>query len=122
MGDTEVRARLETVIVFTDQMEALASFYAEGLGIGPFERQPGHLGCQLGAVYFGFDQIDGDWEGARSGFTIWFTVGDLDRTYERLLVLGARSVSPPTEKPWGATLASVRDPDGNLLGLSQRRS
>ena len=55
MGDTEVTARLETVIVFTGQMEALASFYAEGLGIGPFERQPGHLGCQLGSVYFGFD-------------------------------------------------------------------
>ena len=121
MERADLGSRLETVIVFTARMEELADFYGRGLAIGPFERSPGHLGCQLGPVYFGFDQVEETAESSRSGITIWFTVDDLERTYERLLQLGGQSVSPPTEKPWGATLASVRDPDGNLLGLAQRK-
>jgi hypothetical protein len=50
-GNTE----LTTAIVFTQRMEELARFYAEGLGIGPYQSSPRHLGCQVGAVYFGFD-------------------------------------------------------------------
>ena len=122
MERADLGSRLETVIVFTVRMEELADFYAHGLAIGPFERSPRHLGCQLGPVYFGFDQVDETSETSQSGVTIWFTVDDLDRTYERLLELGADVVYPPTEKPWGATLACVRDPDGNVLGLSQRKS
>ena len=49
---------LETVIVFTTRMEELARFYQEALGIGPFERSPRHMGCRLGALYFGFDEVD----------------------------------------------------------------
>ena len=121
MEKKETGALLETVILFTDRMEELAAFYAEGLGIGPFQSQPRHLGCQLGPLYFGFDQVEGGTGANRSGVTLWFTVDDLDGVYERLLHLGARSVEPPNAKPWGATLASVRDPDGNVLGLSQRK-
>jgi hypothetical protein len=49
---------LDTVIIFTHQMEAMVRFYKDGLGLGPFESSPGHCGCYCGAVYFGFDQID----------------------------------------------------------------
>lgn len=49
---------LETVIIFTAHMERLAGFYQEALGIGPFECSPGHMGCKVGAVYLGFDQVE----------------------------------------------------------------
>jgi hypothetical protein len=29
---------------------------------------------------------------------------------------------PPTRKPWGALLASLYDPDGNMVGLAQRQA
>ena len=45
---------LETVIIFTAQMEELARFYCEALDIGPFEQSPDHMGCRLGDIYFGF--------------------------------------------------------------------
>ena len=35
---------LETAIIFTTDMEALATFYQEGLDLGVFERSPGHIG------------------------------------------------------------------------------
>ena len=113
---------LDTAIVFTGQMETLARFYGEVLGIGPFERSPGHVGCKVGAVYFGFDQVEGATGNSEGGATLWFTVDDLQATFDRAVALGARVKYPPTDKPWGARLASVYDPDGNLVGLAQRQS
>jgi lactoylglutathione lyase len=122
MGPSEAPqgSALETVIIFTERMEELARFYAEGLGIGPYEASPGHLGCQVGAVYFGFDQVERAPAGAGGGVTIWFTVDDIQSTFERLVALGAEVRYGPTRKPWGALLAALHDPDGNILGLSGR--
>jgi len=113
---------LETIIIFTCQMKALADFYRQGLDLGPYQESPHHLGCLVGSVYFGFDQIDADCAEvrSRSGPTIWFTVEDIQGCFTRLVELGAAVRYPPTEKPWGAVLASLKDPDGNTFGISQR--
>lgn len=113
--------KLETIIIFTGQMENLASFYQEGLQLGPFESSPRHLGQRVGPVYLGFDQDDEAEVGLRSGATLWFTVDDLQAIFDRLVAMGARVRYPPTEKPWGARLACVYDLEGNMLGLAQRR-
>ncbi len=115
-------AALETVIIFSEHMEALASFYQEALGIGPYEHSPAHMGCQLGNVYFGFDQVEKVEGEAPAGITLWFTVDDLQATFEQLVSMGVKVIYAPTEKPWGAVLAAVYDPDGNILGLAQRRT
>jgi len=119
-SNIEQGTRLETVIIFTEQMEELARFYEEALGIGPFERSPRHLGCQVGAVYLGFDQVD-EVDGGKGGVTLWFTVDDIQARFDQLVQMGAEVRYPPTRKPWGALLAAVYDPDGNMLGLSQRQ-
>jgi predicted enzyme related to lactoylglutathione lyase len=109
---------LETAIIFTGRMEELARFYQEGLELGGFSRSPRHLGLQVGPVYLGFDQVEEVRGGG--GVTLWFTVDDLKGTYERLVLMGAGVVYPPSRKAWGAYLAAVYDPDGNMIGLSQR--
>jgi uncharacterized glyoxalase superfamily protein PhnB len=75
---------------------------------------------QVGPVYFGFDQVE-ELAVASPNVTLWFTVDDIQATYQRLLALGAQERYPPTEKPWGAVLAAVYDLDGNMVGLSQRQ-
>jgi predicted enzyme related to lactoylglutathione lyase len=117
---------LGTVIIYTARMDDLAEFYRQVLGLGAFRRMPSHVGQRIGSVYFGFDQIDeasvAD-EGsvaASPRITLWFTVDDLELVYNRAKLLGADIRYPPTEKPWGARLAAVYDPDGNVLGLAQR--
>lgn len=122
MSHDQQGAQLETVVVFTSQMEQLAGWYGEALGLSAFESSPGHLGQQLGAVYLGFDQVDEEAGDTPPGVTLWFSVNDIESTFERLVALGARVRYPPTQKPWGARLASVYDPDGNIIGIAQRRS
>lgn len=113
--------QLETVIVFTRQMAQLASWYKQALGLAPFEASPGHLGQQVGSIYLGFDQVDEGLPDMALGVTLWFTVDDIESTFAHLVKLGARVRYPPTQKPWGATLASVYDPDGNAIGIAQRQ-
>jgi len=50
----------------------------------------------------------------------WFEVDDLQTSFERFESLGAVVIYPPTKKPWGAILAALKDPDGNVFGLAQR--
>lgn len=116
---SEPTTTLETVIIYSTDIESLARFYTDGLGLGPFVAAPKHLGCRVGATYFGLDQVEappGSYPGAVSA---WFTVPDLQETFDRCVSLGARVRFEPTEKPWGAKLAAVYDPDCNIVGLSQ---
>lgn len=117
-----VGTSLETVIVFTTRMKELAQFYCKGLDIGPYQESPQHSGCHVGSVYFGFDQVDDESAETRSelGPTLWFTVDDIHASFDRLVEMGATARYPPTEKPWGAILASLQDLDGNVFGVSQR--
>lgn len=42
-----------------------------------------------------------------------FTVGDVDKEYERLLNLGVQIIDGPKLQPWGAKNMHFCDPDGN---------
>jgi predicted enzyme related to lactoylglutathione lyase len=113
---------LDTAIIFTSNMQELAGFYQRGLQLGQYQSSPQHLGQMVGQVYLGFDQIEAADQGSRKAVTLWFTVDDLQSTFDRLVDMGAKVGYPPTAKPWGAVLACVYDPDGNLVGLAQRQT
>lgn len=76
----------------------------------------------MGNIYLGFDQVDANQQDAHqsTGPTLWFTVDDLQATFDRVVALVAEVIYPPTRKPWGAVLPCGYDPAGNLLGLAQR--
>jgi uncharacterized glyoxalase superfamily protein PhnB len=50
-------------------------------------------------------------------FEIALVTDDVGGLYERALKAGAVSVRAPAQKPWGQTVACVRDRDGFLVGL-----
>ena len=79
-----------------------------------------HVGFDLGDIYLGFDKSDGSHRHPGS-VSFWLRVDDLDATYHRCIEEGATSVIEPVDRPWGDRLASVKDPEGNLIGFSLRR-
>lgn len=111
---------LHTVIISTHNMARLADFYRAGLELD--EGQPhgnDHLGWQLPNLYFGFDLVTQEYA-YPGAVSLWFAVDDLQATYDRFVALGAEVKYSPTKKPWGAVLAAVLDPDGNVVGLTQK--
>jgi catechol 2,3-dioxygenase-like lactoylglutathione lyase family enzyme len=51
------------------------------------------------------------------GFEIALVTTDVPALYARALKAGATAVSEPETKPWGQTVACLRDKDGNLVEL-----
>lgn len=115
-----VNAALDTVIIVTTRMEELAEFYRIGLDLPPPQKfGDDHTGFQLPGVYIGFDQVESP---VNPGpVSLWFAVDDLEIVFEQFVKKGAKIKLLPVKKPWGDVLAAVFDPDGNVVGLVQRR-
>lgn len=110
---------VDTAIIFTANMVELAAFYQEAFELDDPAEQDRHRGFQLDGLYLGIDQTD-DQEAASSSVALWFRVDDLQRTFARIVGLGCEVRYGPTDTPWGDRLAAVFDPDGNMVGLSQK--
>ena len=54
---------------------------------------------------------------ASLGFEIALVTPDVPALYARALKAGATAVSEPAAKPWGQTVACLRDKDGHLVEL-----
>ena len=50
-----------------------------------------------------------------AGVEIGFVTDDVAAAWDAALAAGAAIVSPPETKPWGQTVAYVRDPEGMLV-------
>lgn len=119
----EPRQPAVTAIILTARLDEMVELYRRGLELPPPEEfGPDHRGFTVAPdFYLGIDRVrEGD-PPPPGPVSLWFTVDDVETTYRRFLALGARSKYGPTRKPWGDTLAAVFDPDGNVVGLSQRR-
>ena len=53
-----------------------------------------------------------------TGGQVAFRVHDLEKSHRRALGAGAGVVHPPKDQPWGRS-ARYRDPDGNIVELTQ---
>jgi predicted enzyme related to lactoylglutathione lyase len=112
---------LHTVIIKTRKMSELVNFYRQGLDLDePISFGPDHMGFRLPNAYFGFDLVGEGDAVAPGAVSAWFEVDDLQTVFQRFESLGAVVIYPPTKKPWGATLAALNDPDGNVFGIAQR--
>lgn len=50
---------------------------------------------------------------------IAFRIDNIEAAHDRAVAAGAELVHPPKAQPWG-TSARYRDPDGNVIELTQR--
>ena len=120
MSEDSTKAILQTVIIQTGQMVEMADFYGRGFELGePAATGGDHLGFPLPNLYFGFDLVE-EVPNPSGAISLWFEVEDIEATFKRFEESGARVKYPPSKKLWGAILAALFDPDGNLFGISQR--
>jgi lactoylglutathione lyase len=71
----------------------------------------------LGASNFPNGFIRNDRANPPAGIEIGFTTDDVAATFAQAVATGAIALVPPTLKPWGQTVAYVRDPDGVLIEI-----
>jgi catechol 2,3-dioxygenase-like lactoylglutathione lyase family enzyme len=114
--------KLVGICLITDDVPALADFYAKVLGV---EAEGDDVHAELntegaGIAIFSTEGMESmaprSMQGAgRGSFTTMFEVEDVDAEYERLKALGVEFAMLPTTHSWGARSFWFRDPDGNIV-------
>lgn len=119
-------------LLYVQDVAASLRFYGKAFGLGTrFLADGGQYG-ELeveGPVSLGFvgnaqaagNLPDGflanDPKSRPGGFEIGFVVDDVEAAFAKAVKAGAHPAAAPTAKPWGQTIAYVRDLDGVLVEL-----
>jgi predicted enzyme related to lactoylglutathione lyase len=120
-------ARIWYVNVFTTDLKRAVGFYRDVLGLPlRFEDEKfGYASFGVGGVGLGIARVEPDAAESRGlvgrHTGVGFGVPDLGAAHRALAAQGVRFTMPPTKQPWGGTMATFVDPDGNVFYLDQLR-
>ncbi len=94
-----------------DRAKAL---FCDLLGVEPYMDSPYYVGFKVGDQEIGLDP-----HGHKEGMTVYFHVDDIQKSLKSLLDAGATQVQEIKDIGGGGLIASVKDQNGNLIGLFQ---
>jgi uncharacterized glyoxalase superfamily protein PhnB len=113
-------------IIYVDQVEATIAFYENAFGLkrgmvageeyGELATGETRLGFAAKKMMHGPAQFASP-EGKALGVEVAFTTSDVQAAFDQAIGAGARPVAKPEKKPWGQTVAYVRDNNGFLVEL-----
>ncbi|HWB87232.1 MAG TPA: VOC family protein [Bryobacteraceae bacterium] len=121
------------VILYVKDVSASLAFYEEAFGLSRrfFHDDNGKAYGELetGAVRLAFaslrlaqehlkrEVIAASSSQAPLGFEVALVTSDVPALFARAVKAGATVVTEPAAKPWGQTVAYLRDPDGHVIEL-----
>jgi predicted enzyme related to lactoylglutathione lyase len=114
-----VASGVKNVIYPIKDLELAKSLFSALLGAEPDYDSPYYVGFNVGEQQLGLDP-----NGHARGFTGsvgYWEVEDINARYQELLAAGAEEHEPVKDVGNGSLIASVKDADGNVLGLLRGR-
>jgi predicted enzyme related to lactoylglutathione lyase len=110
------------VIIWTDNLDRLSSFYRDTLGLTPHSVRPDFVAFSFGDVRLSLglhSEVAGE---SRDPYRVMVNLGvnDIQLVADRLLQEGVEFLRKPERESWGGWVATFRDPDGNVLQLLQQ--
>ncbi len=105
---------IRVVVYPVKDLARAKAFYRELLGVEPYADAPYYVGFKVG------DQdISLDPNGHKEGMTPYYYVDDIEKSLQSLLDAGARQIQQIKDVGGGRLIASVKDENGNIIGLVQ---
>jgi predicted enzyme related to lactoylglutathione lyase len=90
------------------------TLYSELLGVEPYADAPYYVGFRTGELEIGLDP-----NGRSNGPLAYWEVSDIGKSLQQLLDAGAQADQDIKDVGGGKLIATVKDADGNTLGLTQ---
>ncbi len=123
---------LSQVFLLVSDLPRSSQFYRRLLGRPPASENERHARFDLGPISLTIHEdltpgeiaiwkVDPVPERRGWGVYLTFPTDDLEGAYRELTGIGAEILTTATATPWGTTMFLVKDPDGYLLEISQRR-
>jgi len=110
---------IKTVVVPVSDLAASKAFYTELLGVEPAHDAPYYVGFDAAGQHIGLVPGGGP-QGMTSPVAYWH-VADIEAKLAEVTAAGAIVKEPAHDVGGGRLVATVTDPDGNVLGLLQDR-
>ena len=112
-------------IIVSNDLERLRRFYTSLLGAEENFRHPEegpvfYLGLRVGDSDLGLSADDGVQPGDPGRMLLSIEVPDVDAVLPRVAELGGDAPGPANDMPWGQRVAHIKDPDGNVVNLTQQ--
>jgi predicted enzyme related to lactoylglutathione lyase len=107
----------KTIIYPVTDLTKAKKLYAELLGVEPYADETYYVGFNVEGQEFGLDP-NGHGKGM-TGPVIYWHVQDIETSLKTLLEAGAETEQEVKDVGGGLLLASVKDADGNVIGLLQ---
>jgi len=120
--------RYAATILYVPDVPAAVDFYERAFGLQPgFAAEGGGYATMAGdggqLAFANRDQmaegIGDEARAAPAGFEVWIEADDVPAAVERAVQAGAELLHEPERKPWGQTVAYVRDPNGTLVEIGE---
>ena len=108
---------LKTVVYPVKDLKKAKAVYGALLGVQPVLDQPYYVGFEVEGQHVGLDP-NGHANGMTGPVSYWH-VGDIRKSLKTLVAAGAQIQQDAKGVGGGRLIASVRDADGNVVGLIQ---
>ena len=105
------------VVYPVDDLPKAKSLFNRFLGVKPYVDEGYYVGFKVGDLEIGLDP-NGHKQGV-TGPLVYYDVDDIKASLKTLMEAGATSVQATRDVGGGLLVASVKDPDGNIIALRQ---
>ena len=112
------------VTIWTENLEQLVSFYRDTMGLTVHRDHGDFVNFVFGPMRLNLG-LHHEVKGQSSDpyrTMIHYAVDDIHAEHSRLSGLGVEFIRPPEQEEWGGWVATLLDPDGNILQLLQGAS
>jgi len=105
---------IKTIIYPVNDMARAKMRFQTLLGVEPYSDQPYYIGFKVGDQDIGLVP-----NSPEAGVTAFYHIADIKQSLQSLLDAGSKILREINDVGGGRLVASVRDPDGNIIGLVQ---
>jgi predicted enzyme related to lactoylglutathione lyase len=109
------------ITLWTSDLERMFDFYDRLLRLPLHSRHDDFVAFELGEVRFNIGLHDRVHGASADPYRVMPHLGvdDIQGEYRRLKEEGVEFIRPPEREHWGGWIATLKDPDGNILQLLQ---
>ncbi len=108
---------LRTTIYKVGDLGAARDWYARAFQVEPYFDEPFYVGFNVAGYELGLLQDDTPAAAKTANVLSYWGVEDIEKAVTRFIELGAAEDTKPTNVGGEITVATVRDPWGNAIGL-----
>ena len=105
---------ISTVVYPVKDITKTKALFRELLGVEPYADAPYYVGFKVNNQDIGLDP-----NGHQDGMTAYYHVDDIKKSLQSLVDAGTKTIQEIKDVGGGRLIASVKDADGNIIGLLQ---